>query len=241
MDGKRLRARRVDGDGDGLFSSARDRVWLDLDSNSEWDAFAEQFPYLPILKLSGERYGLRGDLAGKRLDLRKLSGTGTVRLAMKLYDPKARVIMLDVMLVGTDGSAVSLQGTQEAVTVPTGKYTVNTVRLIVKDGTTNTPWEFVFSDTGKQNTARSFNVSTGREVTLDPIGQLRFELNSDNGKQPVKPGTRLSVNLRLYTEDGLLINSSNCGTAAASSVNDASVSLRSASGLWLSSTHSGFT
>lgn len=240
LDGRQLRARRVDGDGDGFFSTGRDRMWLDLDADGQWDAFAEQFPHLPIAKLNGRRYAVRGDVAGKRLELSKLDGTGTIRLGMKLHDPKAAIVALDVMLVGADGSAVSLTGTDEAVVVPTGKYTVNIVRLAVKDSITNRPWDFVFSDMSEQGSGgRSFTVVKGQELLIDPIGKLRFELESENGMRSVKPGTLLSVSPRLYTADGLLINSSTCGSSATNE-HGADIWLRDNKGGRLSMARSGF-
>lgn len=243
VDGQPRRARRVDGDGDGLFSATRDRVWLDLNGDDQWDAFAEQFPFLPILKLDGTRYALRGDRAGKRLAIDELSGTGAIRLALSLHDRKAEIVALEVMLVGSDGSAVALQGTDQAVTVPIGEYTVNTVRCIAKDSATGRLWNFVFSAPNLKQAERTFTVAREQEVSIDPIGKLRFQAENARGRTPVKPGGSVNVNPRLYTADGLLINTSSCGTTTAASVresNAAIILLRDGKGQQLSAGRSGF-
>src|SRR5262249_29512730 len=41
--GKKLAARRVDGNANGLFADAADRLWIDLDGDGRWDPIAEQF------------------------------------------------------------------------------------------------------------------------------------------------------------------------------------------------------
>jgi hypothetical protein len=61
-----VRVRRVDGDGNGFFADARDRLWIDLDGNGEWDPFSEQLPYSPIMKIRQQRLAVRGDAHGRR-------------------------------------------------------------------------------------------------------------------------------------------------------------------------------
>ena len=74
-------ARRVDGDGNGLFADPLDRLWIDLNDDSRWDAGREQFLFAPLLMLNGSRFAVRGDVLGRHLTLEPVTGTGTVRLA----------------------------------------------------------------------------------------------------------------------------------------------------------------
>jgi hypothetical protein len=51
--GKKHAARRVDGNGNGFFADAADRLWIDLNRDNQWDPLAEQFPFAPVLTLNG--------------------------------------------------------------------------------------------------------------------------------------------------------------------------------------------
>jgi len=69
IDGNRVAVRRVDGDANGFFADAADRLWLDLNGDGKWDPITEQFPLLPVLTLGKQRYAVRGDARGARLAL----------------------------------------------------------------------------------------------------------------------------------------------------------------------------
>ena len=104
-----LRVRRVDGDGNGFFADARDRLWIDLDGNDEWDPFTEQFPFLPIMKIRQQRLAVRGDAIGKQLELKAITDVGQVQLRFETLVPGAEIAQLDVMLTGEDGSAFTIR------------------------------------------------------------------------------------------------------------------------------------
>lgn len=238
IDGKRYAARRVDGDGDGLFSSSRDRLWIDLNQDGQWDGFSEQFPQLPVLKIEGQRLAVRGELAGDSLSFQPIAGVGQVRLHPTFKDSKANITALSAMLVGDDGSAVSIQGVDQPVDVPVGTYEVHTVRCAVEDSRLGRSWTFVFSDAGHAITARKFVVDANDEISLDPFGELRFQLHHDD-VGPILPGMTLQVQPRLYTVDGLLINSSTVG-GPSSTDHSATVMLRDKQGKLLGTTRTGF-
>jgi hypothetical protein len=146
------------------------------------------------------------------------------------------------MLVSEDGSAFTLQKGDEPATLPVGRYALGNVTLSVLDGTAPEPWNFVFSRSGGQPPERWYEVRAGQEVTVDPIGQLRFELHM--AAAGVQPGQELSVSPRLFTGDGLLINSSARGEVqpywTEDKYNCATVLLVSPAGTVLSSAQSGF-
>jgi hypothetical protein len=207
--------RRVDGDGNGLFSDAADRLWIDLDGDRRWDALAEQFPYLPMLRLAEGRFAVRGDREGHRLAFEPVEGTGRVRLHLPTLAAGASVKQLEVMLFGEDGSAYTLHGGEKAgdkaTELPIGRYSVGSVTASLADGRQAKPWNFVFSRSPGEPLTRWHEVRRDQELTLDPFGKFRFDLGLGDIGSAVQPGQGLHLGLRLHTADGLLINSSSCG------------------------------
>ena len=80
--GRRHAVRRMDGDGNGLFTDHQDRLWIDLNDDGRWDASSEQFLFASILTIGDGRYAVRSDPFGQRLSVEPLQGSGTVRLAL---------------------------------------------------------------------------------------------------------------------------------------------------------------
>lgn len=242
--GREIAVRRVDGDGNGFFADPRDRVWLDLDGNGKWDPFSEQFPFVPVLKLEEKRYALRSDAIGSRLALEEINGLGTVRLKLATLAPGVEVADLELMLMGDDGSAYSLRGAEGAVQVPVGRYALSALSLSLSRTGDREPWYFVFSRLWPPEGRHWHEVARDAEVVIDPIGTPRFVLEFPNGAENVKPGKSLSIEPRLYTQDGLLINSCSLGqpgrTAAYGSGPHADVQFLSAAGKLLGSHQSGF-
>jgi hypothetical protein len=241
LGGKRVKVRRVDGDGNGLFADARDRLWIDRDGDGRWDPIAEQFPYLPVLKLDGRRFAVRADAVGQRLAFAEIVGVGRLRVHLPALAKSARVRQLQVMLLGDDGSAFTLQG-DEPTTLPVGRYALGTVVLSIQGATGAEPWNFVFSRSGGEPPRRWYEVRAGQDVSVDPVGQLRFDLPL--ARAGVRPGQALEVTPRLFTGDGLLINSSARGEvdpfASSDRYNCATVQLLAPAGTILASHQSGF-
>src|SRR5262245_58490197 len=82
LDGKEVRVRRSDGDANGLFADAQDRVWIDADRDGVWDPASEEFLFAPLLRLGEHRYALRADAWGQKLELARLEGTGKLKLTL---------------------------------------------------------------------------------------------------------------------------------------------------------------
>ena len=241
LDGRRVKVRRVDGDGNGLFADLRDRLWIDRNGDGKWDPFAEQFPHLPVLRLDGRRFAVRAGAAGDRLAFEEVVGVGRLTVRLPPLPEKARVRAMQVMFLGEDGSAFTVRG-DEPATLPVGRYALGSVSLSVLDGEAPEPWNFVFSSSGFERPRRWYEVAADGEVTVDPVGKFRFELELPDGA--VRPGQELRVSPRLYTGDGLRINSSACGElepfASPDRYNCATVRLVSPSGGALSTAKSGF-
>jgi hypothetical protein len=106
------------------------------------------------------------------------------------------------MLVGRDGSAVTLQGTEEAV-VPIGDYQVQSFTVTLSDPRGGPRWTFEFSDSAGRRKAW-YTVPKDGSVTIDPVGKLDFRTGLKEGTEAA-PGKDLSFQPELYTGDGLLI------------------------------------
>jgi hypothetical protein len=212
LDGQTIAARRVDGDANGLFADPRDRIWLDLNSDGQWDAFGEQFPVQPVLVLDGHRYAVRTDQAGSRLALEEITGVGTLKLQLALLSPGTMVRSIEVGLMGDDGSAYAARSDGEAVTVPVGKYAVRSLRLSLTDSQSTRPWNFQFSRYQTPHEDHWHHVAADQEVTLDPCGPLNLTLEGEELKHAARPGATITVHPRLYTAERLLINSSDFHT-----------------------------
>ena len=242
--GRALRARRVDGDGNGFFSDARDHLWLDLDGDGEWQALGELFLCAPTLDLDGERHALRSDRLGQRLELERVDDFGRLRVALApLPGQAARVIRsADVLLVGKDGSAIGVRTLGEPIEVPVGEYRVGMVSLSVVDPGGGADWSFVFFDSGEREGVHWYEVTKDSEVTIDPVGRLSLGSRRSMDGRSGEPGEAFTVVPRLYTEDGLVINLAARGRVGWSSRSTgAVVELLSPSGDLLDSAASGFS
>jgi len=235
---------RVDGDANGFFSDRRDRLWIDRNGDGRWDPLKEQFPYAPLLVLDGRRFAVRGDRLGARITFREVSDTGALRLG---WTPRAgpfRVEKLEVLVVGEDGAAFTLTQPGQTVTVPTGRYALEAVSLVLRPNGSETPWLFVFNRYFGGQPERWHSVRRDQTVTIHPFAGLRFELRVDEN-DAAEPGQELTITPRLLTADGLTLNASWFGQAdrlsPESRFNVATIRLVDATGKVLASVASGFS
>ncbi len=238
MDGQPRAVRRMDGDGNGLMTDPQDRLWIDLNRDGRWDGASEQFLYASILNLESGRYVVRSDTLGTKLTLEPLVGTGTVQLTLK----KGKATDLHATLVGRDGSALGLSGSEPA-TVPVGEYRLSTVTAAFDDPQGGQSWSFIFSDNGGKPDPKWYAVAKDQQIAIDPIGTLEMGLNVGDKTRTITAGEDLSVQPLLYTGDGLLINVAYRGTptsAAAQEGVGALTTLATTDGQALGSAHSGF-
>jgi hypothetical protein len=213
--GKRLHARRVDADGNGFFTDARDRLWIDLDGDGRWSAFDEQFLYAPVLRLGSGRYALHSDRLGHALALERIEGLGHVRFRLPAADGSARkdVLNLQATLIGKDGSSVGVRGHDEPVEAPIGEYRIGALTLSLSAPGGGEPWTYVFSEPGGRDALAWHLLARDAELVLDPIGKLDFKVEVKSDEPHPKPGDGLSARIWLFSGDGLLINSCYRGTS----------------------------
>ena len=205
--GKKHAVRRVDGNANGFFADAADRLWIDLNRDSQWDPIAEQFPCSPVLTLNNQRCGIRADATGAKLTIEPLTSEGRIRLRVAGLEKDASVVKLDVMLTGEDGSALAVSALEAPTVVPAGRYAVGSVALSVQLPSASQPIHFVFSRVGVDAKTRWHELTKDQELILDPIGKVRFALEIDKAQRISKPGEAIRVQPQLFTADGLLINS----------------------------------
>jgi hypothetical protein len=235
------RARRVDGDGNGLLADPRDRLWIDLDDDGRWDPADEQFAFGHILTLGGTRFAVRADELGRRLVLEPLTATGTVRLAVARPEGAARVATLEVTLIGSDGSAFGLANAGAEATVPVGAFRLGALTLSLEDPSGGPRWSYVFS-VAEGGEPRWHEVGEGGMVALDPLGAVALAAEVE-GPDPRRPGDELTVRPRLFTADGLSLVTCYRGTPASPLGYDgpgAEVALAAGDGRPMATARSGF-
>jgi hypothetical protein len=234
--------RRQDGDGNGFFTDAQDRLWFDLDGDGRWDAAGEQFLYSTILAIRDMRYVVRSDEAGRTLAMEKLEGTGKVQFALLGREADAGTVLdSTATLVGRDGTVVGLRGAEAEATVPVGEYRMSTLTLSIADPGGGLPWNYVFSDNGGRPEQKWYKIERDGAVVIDPIGEIEL-LTGLGDNAMCRAGESLSVQPRLFTGDGLLINTCYRGIQQAGGYGgpSARIALTTTDGTPIGETQSGF-
>ncbi len=72
--GRQHAVRRMDGDGNGLFTDPQDRLWIDRNDDGRWDSSSELFLFASIITIGDARYAVRSDPFGQRLSVEALEG-----------------------------------------------------------------------------------------------------------------------------------------------------------------------
>jgi hypothetical protein len=239
LGGRDVAVRRADGDGNGFFADPQDRLWIDLNGDGRWDPVTEQFLFAPVLTLGGARYIVRSDPLGKRLTFQPMEGAGTLRLAVKDARLAGSVDEVSATLVGRDGSVVTLRGDGAEAILPVGDYRMSVLTLTLRDSAGGPPWQFVFSDSGSAAGRPWHRVAKGGTLVLDPVGQVTFLAGLADDADRCRPGRPLVVQPRLYTGDGLLINTASRAAEFIAGCH-ARVALTSTDGAEVANDSSGF-
>ena len=240
---REVAVRRQDSDGNGFFTDAQDRLWFDLNGDGRWDAASEQFLFSTILAIGETRYVVRSDEQGTKLAMEKLEGTGKVQVALLGREADASpVLELTATLVGRDGTAVGLRGAEAEAAVPVGEYRISTLTLSIADPSGGQPWNYVFSDNGGRPEQKWYKIERDGSVVIDPIGRIELLTGLGDNASTCRAGESLSVQPRLYTGDGLLINTCYRGLQQAIGYGDPSarIALVSTDGTPIGETQSGF-
>ncbi len=198
--------RLVDGDVNGLFGDDRDRIWIDVNNDGIWDALNEQYPFRPMLILNETRWAVRADRSGSRFQLEEVTGVGELLLKFSNLPASAKVLEFSGMLYAEDGSAYAIPGLDKPLTVPVGRYTPQTITVLIDNGERE-PWYFSFSRSTAPAENEWFSVTSDGQTNIEAVGALRFAAGVDAAKT-VRPGSSIHLRPRLYTSHGLLINMS---------------------------------
>jgi hypothetical protein len=200
--GETLRVRRVDGDANGLFADAQDRVWIDLDGFGRWDPIDHQFPFVPVLTLNKQRYVAQSDAGGERFLLRPLEGIGKVQLQRPRIPAGATVEAVSATLYSKDGIVATLTNFDTPTVLPVGEYAFTGLTLVLRQGEAET--SYVFSANGTDS-LRWHKLEKNGSLTLDPAGTPRLEIGLSDDNE-VKAGNDLLIQPQFYTGTNLLIN-----------------------------------
>jgi hypothetical protein len=239
IDGKQVRCRRTDEDANGRFGDPADRLHFDFDGDRAFDPIAERFTVAPIVAMRGRRYAFSGDPWRGRLSFIAIEGEGKIALKPPTLKRKAEVASIRAGLAGRDGTPAAL-AQQESLAAPPGDYRMDTLNLLLTEAG-QFGWQYTFAYRGgKPPVWRS--VRRDDSLAVDPVGELSFSIEPNETYAGVRAGDEMTVQLRLFTGDGLLINeilrTSDSGPAGAQPT--AVVSLTTTDGRLLGEAHSGF-
>ena len=236
--GQTCTARRVDGDGNGLFADPQDRIWIDLNADGQWDPMEEQFLFGPILTIGSARYAVRADELGDRFSLDELHGTGNVKLVLPAKLAKLAT-NVHVTMVGRDGSVAGLQGDGAVVAVPVGDYRPGTLAISL-----SAPGRSAVALRLQQRSASAerpwYKVERDKAISIDPVGELKLSANISGN---CRPGESISVQPGLFTGDGLAVRTVHRGESMTERTGDSpsvQIKLSTADGSVLETQSSGF-
>jgi hypothetical protein len=179
INGKKVSAMLMDGDGDGCFDGAgTDRVWLDLDGDGKFDPLTEQFPLGTAIPAGGTALLVRPRPDGLGAEVRERpSETGTLRSDIPRL-PKSDVVELSANYVSEFGELVVVKAADKPVSLPAGKYRVESVQLKLSDADGKV-WQYSFS-TGDRS-AYGVEVAKGKETSHRPLNGLKVTVSFDPG------------------------------------------------------------
>ena len=105
-------------------------------------------------------------------------------------------------LSGDDGSVYSLTDADAEADLPVGRYCASVLYVVVRPYDGDRDWQFTFSRSSRIRTRDWIEIVKGESVEYDPIGKLVLDATVE---RPAKQ-SRLTVQPRLFTGSGLLIN-----------------------------------
>jgi hypothetical protein len=109
-----------------------------------------------------------------------------------------------VEMSSTDGVSLVLSKPDQKIEAPPGSYAVAAVNFVVPaaDGRR---WKYAFFRDSSVTPVR-FEVTAGKETTVDPLGRLDFALTLRGTVDAVKPGQEIQLQPTWKSTTGLQIN-----------------------------------
>ena len=236
--GPALKTRQIDGNANGLFSDSKDLLQIDVNDDGRFDPFLETFPFRPVTEVRGQRWFVKADQFGKRLELVSATATGRVRAVTQARSERDLITEMIVTLSGEDGSVYSLTGVNAETDLPVGRYAASVLFVAFKPDGTDSTWEFTFSRDREVSAKDWMEVTEGGSVEFDPIGKL--VMNAEVERTTRGGEGSLSIQPQLFTGSGLLINQCQVDGATYGSGPQCHVSLANADGPSLVQSSSGF-
>ena len=230
--------RQLDGNANGLFADSKDLLQIDVNADGRFDPFLETFPFRPVVRIHGQRWFVKADQFGQRLGLESASATGRVKIVTNARSERDRLSEIVVTLAGEDGSVYSMTGTEAETELPIGRYAASVLFVSIKPDGTDRPWEFTFSRDGRIRDEDWLVIAIDQTLKFDPIGELTLDAVVE--RSPRGDGVNLSIQPRLLTGSGLLINLCRIEGSAAYSGPKCGVSLVDSGGRSLGQSSSGF-
>lgn len=200
LHGKRVAALLTDGDADGCFDGAgADRIWIDLDGDAKFDALTEQFALGTVITHAGTSFLIRPRPDGLTVAVRQRPAEfGDLVLGLSKA-PGASLVELSAQLVSEWGELVTAKEPDKPLTVPIGKYRVDSVRLKLA-GPDGKVWHYGFS---AHERPFDIEIVQGKQTTHAPLGGLKMTVALNPSLTP--PGSSVLVQPHLETASGLFM------------------------------------
>ena len=189
VNGKAVAAALTDGDADGCFDGAgADRVWLDFDGDGKFDPLTEQFPLGNAIAAGGTALLVRPRTDGLGATARERPNeSGALRVEIPRL-PKSDVLELSANYVSEFGELVVVKAADKAVTLPAGKYRVDSVQLTLSD-VDGKVWRYSFSSGSR---GHDIEIAKGKETVHKLLADPKVTVSFD-AKDGIAPGGSVSV------------------------------------------------
>lgn len=205
VDGKWLRAVRIDRNSNGRWFDASDRILLDINRDGGLDPIGERIACDSVCRLDGKRFVLQSDMQGHRLELAEFAGQGSLVAQLKLPSDTARIDTISGTLASRDGIRVTIRALDQPSECPVGDYLIESVTLEVSAGQRHYWFSFRSDDSARPVIA----VKAGQAVTVDLLGQLT--LTGTRFIVSKRDHVELRFTPRLTTSTGLYLTGSKVG------------------------------
>jgi hypothetical protein len=205
LGGAEFAALLIDGNADGLLDTVgRDRLWIDLDGNGQFDLLMEQYPLGKPIVHKGDIFVVRSDpLAAAVVVNQRNVGESKLRLTLAAKHDASSKITAE--LVSDIGEFVSIDKLDEFVSVPYGEYRISSVSIEVPDASGKN-WSYRFYS----QAAKDYSAPQNIETTIELMKEFEMKVAMDGGDK-VNPGTAIRVTPNLVADVSLELSGCNGG------------------------------